>query len=142
MRKEISAITEELLQNRKTSIINEMSGTEFKKKMESNATFKKMSNICKKAGYVLGEAYQERYSDKIVMIHIRIISADPNDYHPDIYFEDNKGKRKFKIQTTSYGSLYIEEYEEFVICIKDAYSLVKELNKIDFSTLELFDYND
>ena len=66
----------------------------------------------------------------------KIISVSTNigddEYTPDIYFEDGEfgsKEKKFKIQTTSYGALGIEEIEKFMAAYKKAVEAANVLTK-------------
>ena len=50
-------------------------------------------------------------------------------YAPNIYFEDSifGGDEKFRIQTTSYGSLEINEFKEFMKAQNEAMEIVEIL---------------
>lgn len=71
------------------------------------------------------------------------ILFQPRDrYASDIYWKHARGgssnslEGMFTINTSSFGSLPVDEYEAFLKCCENAYKLCSELQKIDLSTLE------
>lgn len=116
-------------------------GTTEDSLMRDNATFKKIDSICKKYGYELYDAYvkvYEKSGNKYPRVSIRKVQK----FHPEIYYNNSLLDKKvnyFSIQTTSYGSLEKEEYEEFLKGCQDAYNLVSELEKIDLETLAIIE---
>lgn len=115
-------------------------GTTKDSPMRDNATFKKIDSICKKYGYELYAAYVEVYESGNKYPRVSISKVQK--FHPEIYYNNNLLDKKvnyFSIQTTSYGSLEKEEYEEFLKGCQDAYNLVSELEKIDLGTLAIIE---
>jgi hypothetical protein len=100
--------------------------------MENNETFKKVSAMCDKYGYSLYTMVNRvwtRYNMPIIQIN----KKNDNRYAPLIsytsrHFDGND--YHFEIQTTSYGSLDMDEYPKFLKATSDAYELVKELSQI------------
>lgn len=105
---------------------------EFVKRAYSNSTYNKMKSICDKYGYELGLAYWANYDDAVVHIRPR------GEYYPEVYPPETwmDKKEPWKIMTTSYGSLSIDEFEKFNEANNRAYNMVKELSNIDLTTLE------
>lgn len=106
---------------------------EFIKRAYNNNTYKKMKSIGNKYGYDIGLAYYASYDD----FSINISRGDnrgrflPEVYPPSLYYKED-----WKVQTTSYGSLSFDEFEEFIKQQQNAFSMIKELKKLDLTTLE------
>lgn len=118
--------------------VDEMTGPEFKKKAESNPTFRKIDAICKKYGYVLSMAYKRKWSEKDPSeIIVEIYPKDRMSLQPEISYQSHFGGAKnFEINPSSGGSMNIKDYEDFMKKIKAAYDLVKELSKVNLNSLE------
>ena len=131
-------ILESLHISRGASKVDEMTGPEFKKKAESNPTFRKMDSICKKHGYILEIAYKRKWSEGTpAEVSIEIRPKDRMSLQPEIYYQSHYGGAKnFEINPSAGGSMNLKDYEDFMKKIQSAYDLVKELSKVDFSTLE------
>ena len=108
--------------------------SERKKKMIENPVYKKMDEICKRAGYRLSSAF---ISSGYINIDIR--KGDRSDrYAPDIYWYDRKfgqDTQEFEIQTTSYGAMNLEEHTKFLERVTAANTMVTELSKLDLTKL-------
>lgn len=107
---------------------------EFKQEIRNNPVNKKIKQIANKYGYNAGETFLYWYGG----IHCTITSKDYNDYHPDVYVDNDLSDSEtieFSIQTVSYGSLNLDEYSEFISCCNDAYNMMQELSKLNFSKL-------
>lgn len=106
---------------------------EFVKRAYNNATYKQMKSICDRYGYELGLAYWANYNEARITIR-----PAGDEYLPQVYPPTVRvGKEEpWKVQTTSYGSLSIDEFDKFVEDNKRAYDMIKELSKIDLTTLE------
>ena len=103
----------------------------FKKDCQNNATYKKAATICKKYNYQIADLCY--VDDGIVQF---AVIADRKKMQPEIYFHTQRnGKQEFKIQTTAYGSLSMQEYTQFINSCNDAYNMCKELSKLDLLTL-------
>lgn len=107
---------------------------EFVKRAYNNSTYKQMKSICDKYGYELGLAYWANYDDAVVNIRPR----GDNEYAPEVYPSEawTDKKEPWKVMTTSYGSLSIDEFEKFNEANNRAYNMIKELSNIDLTTLE------
>lgn len=109
----------------------------FIKACQSNATYKKAQAIAKKYGYSLSPlCYVETFGSKK---HVNIGFENQREgYKPEIYYGSSFGKpQEFEIQTTSYGSLSIAEHDKFIEAVTNANKMVKELSKLDLTTLYL-----
>lgn len=90
----------------------------------------KAIEICSKYGYEAECSYGGSKEHPI-----RAIYADGpyNSYKPDIRLEIynpwHSGNESGRIQTTSYGSIPTDEYEEFLQSCQKAFACVKELEK-------------
>ena len=64
------------------------------------------------------------------------VIEDRDSYSPEIYYGSSFGKEPaFSIQTTAYGSMNIKEHDKFVEAVVSANKMVKELSKLDLTTL-------
>lgn len=110
-------------------------GQKFVTRVHNNPTYKKMKSICDKYGYELGLAYWANYGDAVVNIRPR---PGDDEYAPEVYPPRRGWGRKtsWEIQTSSYGSLSIDEFEKFQKANDRVYHMVKELSNIDITTLE------
>lgn len=119
-------------------------GKEYiKKAMQDNATYKKAKSIAEKYGYIIDpHCYVEVFNNGHKWINFRVRGKDR--YDPEIYYDAPFGQQeyKFRIQTTSYGSLELDEYEQFLKKVTAAYDMVKELTKLDFYTLYEVPYKE
>lgn len=100
--------------------------------MENNETFKKVAAMCDKYGYSLYTMVNRVWS-KYNMPVIQINKKNDNRYAPEISYTSKTfggNDYRFEIQTTSYGSLDMDEYQKFMKAINNACELVKELSQI------------
>lgn len=111
---------------------------EFLKKCQDNPTWQKVNNICNKYGYHLAPlSYVEVYPSGKEKINLNIRSNEENRYNPEIFYSSKFGQDPvFEIQTTSYGSLVLEEHAKFIEAVTNAHNMIKEIEKIDLTTLE------
>lgn len=111
--------------------------SEKKRNMIENPIYKKMDEICKKAGYRLLSAF---ISNGYIDIDIR--KGDRSDrYAPEVYWYDRKygeNVQEFEIQTTSYGSMNLEEHTKFLERVIAANNMVNDLSKLDLTKLYEF----
>lgn len=116
------------------SVVNEDIDWEaFKKLVKNDPTNKKLKSIANKYGYNADESYIRSWGEAYIQLRPK-----SDDFHPEVYYRsDYFGKKvsMFEIQTTSYGSMGINEYEKFMKACNDAYNMVKELQKVDLSKL-------
>ena len=110
---------------------------EFIKKCQDNSTWQRVNNICNKYGYNLAPlSYVEVYPSGKEKISLNIISNRENRYNPEIFYNSKFGQDPvFEIQTISYGSLVLEEHAKFIEAVTNAHNMIKEIEKIDFTTL-------
>lgn len=104
-----------------------------------NEGSKQLAEICSKYGYALNYAVNKQYKKggKLYPM-IAISSVGDREFKPWIYFEDNafgRDGRRFTAQTTSYGALGLNDYEEFASNVNKAYKLLKELEEFDLNKL-------
>ncbi len=109
---------------------------DFKQAVKNNPINKKIKQIADKYGYVAKETFLTSYGG----IQCSIYPKAHNDYHPDVYIDkyydvDDSGKIDFRIQTTSYGSISVSDYSEFLKACEDAYNMLSEIKKLDLSKL-------
>lgn len=129
----------EIVKQLRESHINEAEKSDIesiKKDMQSNSTYKKAKSIVEKYGYEI-DPYcfvDVRKGNKFIKFNV-----EGNErFDPEIHFQRKSWGEdgyEFKIQTTSYGSLTIEEYATFLVRVTAAYNMVKELDKLDLFTL-------
>lgn len=107
---------------------------EFVTRTHNNPTYKKMKSICDKYGYELCRAYWANYGDAVVNIR----PCGDGKYAPEVYAPTERygSTSSWEIETVSYGSLSIDEFDEFQEANDRAYHMVKELSNIDLTTLE------
>lgn len=101
-----------------------------------------MKNIADKYGYFISSAFIQNNR-----VGINIYKCCGNRFIPDVYFNSanlDNPISEFRIMTTSYGSLNMDDYEKFIKCVNNAYNMVSELEKIDTSKLPNLDnyYNN
>lgn len=132
--------------------MNEESGEDdkayedFKKACMSNPTWKKANAICEKYGYRLSSvSCVDVYASGRKVPSVNIMRDRTKDYNPDIYFYAGKfGKTDptLEIQTSSYGSLTLDQHAEFLEAVTNAHKMVEELSEIDFTTLHEYEINE
>lgn len=108
---------------------------QFLADMKSNPTYKKIESLCSKYKYKLYTAFNQKYGDSVMT---RVSIRETERYQPEIYYQDKgfgSNEYEFKIQTTSYGALTLEEHAEFLKHVTAAHELVAELSKLDFDSL-------
>lgn len=106
----------------------------FLVKARENVTAKKIMSVCNEYGYRCTVPYITSYG-------YLDISFQPRDrYASDIYWKKVRNgeflEGNFTINTSSFGSLKLDEYREFLSCCEKAYKLCEELERIDLTTLE------
>lgn len=114
-----------------------MTFEEFKDVLNNNETYVKMRNIADKYGYFISSAFIHNNR-----VEINIYKCCGKRFIPDVYFNSStldNPTSEFRIMTTSYGSLNMDDYEEFIQCVNNAYNMVSELEKIDTSKLPNLD---
>jgi len=112
----------------------------FKKLCMENPTWKKINKICTDHGYKLAPlSYIDVLKNGAKLLNMNIIDRNEK-YYPEIYIDQIKRSEKveFRIQTSAYGVLSIEECDKFIECITAARDMIEEIEKIDLFTL----YND
>lgn len=94
---------------------------------EETSSFRK---AVKKFGYDVGSSWFVKG-----LLRLGVTADDSRDYQPTIYIsrEWNSDKLKFRIQTTSFGSLDSDEYEEFINVCNMAYGAVSFMKSYDYS---------
>lgn len=103
-------------------------------KEESNSTVSRIESLCKAYGYKLMYAYNVQYKDGgRKYLSMNIVPDGSNKYAPTISVD--RKSLEVMIQTTSYGSLNIAEYEKFIEACDNAYNLAVGLSEIDFDKL-------
>ena len=110
---------------------------EFKKKCQANPTYKKAAAIAKKYGYRIADAcYVDVAKNGNKFISFNVAAVDRRSYHPEIYCSAAYGNDyEFKIQTTAYGTMTLDEHTEFIKGVTDAHNMVAELSELDLTTL-------
>ena len=111
--------------------LNEEFSEEFRQEIVKNPINKKIKQIAAKYGYVAGETFLYWYGG----IHCSVVPKDRGGYHPSVYIDSDIKDVKFRIQTTSYGAISLEDYSEFLKGCEAAYNMVKEINKLDLTKL-------
>lgn len=104
------------------------------KEDKSTAVVSQIESLCKAYGYELMHAYNAQYREggrKFLNISIR--NDGTNKYAPELSVD--KRSHDVMIMTTSYGSIGIDEYKEFIKACNNAYDLAKKLSEINFDDL-------
>ena len=72
------------------------------------------------------------------LLRLSISAKDRKSYNPKIYVETGffDNKIKFKIQTTSYGALDVNEYQKFLESAQNAYKLAEYFNSKELQWLK------
>ena len=107
---------------------------EFKQEIINNPVNKKIKQIAEKYGYAAKETFLYWYGG----IHCSISPKDYNDFHPEVSISsdlDDDSVVEYRIQTTSYGALSLDDYKEFLKCCDDAYNMMKEISELDLTKL-------
>ena len=94
---------------------------------ERSKTELQMMQIAKKYGYKMSYAYRIGSKANISIMPLAKLA-------PEIYYDYRKDE--YKIQTTSYGSLSLDKYSEYLKYCNNAYNMCRELSDIDISTLD------
>jgi len=99
--------------------------------MRNHPLYLKVAELCEKHGYTLSRMHVSKHG----LPDLRVYAKERN-YHPNIYLTETNAacsEFKFEIQTTSYGSLSVEEYDEFLLGCNNARHIVGEISKIEYS---------
>ena len=133
----MSSIPEIVSQLRESRIQeSESDRAQIVRDMQNNTTYKKAKSIVEKHGYEIDpHCYVEVYSDKYKSIRFNVRGKERFD--PEIYLDARFGKKEyeFRIQTTAYGFLDLEEHATFIERVTAAHDMVEELSKLDLFTL-------
>lgn len=118
-----------------------MTKAERLEKMEVNPIYKRIVEICEEAGYGVDRAYITSYGEPKIGIYPKDSSFQS--YYPSIYpdmeYDWKNHKANFlgwRIQTTSYGSLPLKEYEKMMDIQIGAMRMVRKLEGLAISKLE------
>lgn len=86
-----------------------------------------IQNICNNYGYQLYYAYVDTDG-----LNLNVYATDRRSYHPEVYIETDWRSHEltYKIQTTSYGSIELEEYYTFLESCNDAYNMCQEIQQL------------
>jgi len=94
--------------------------------MRDSDVFLEIDEIAYKYGYILGNAFRD--GDQIV-----IELSNDHQYAPEIWYDYRT--EEFKITTDNYGSLRLNEYEQFVRYVQDARDCARELSDVDLTDI-------
>ena len=114
--------------------------------MEDNPVFQQIAEIADNHGYELSVAYLVGPANEP---RIRFKNVNEK-FKPEISYEarmnfnfsnpmESTFEGHFRVQTTSYGSLAIDEYSKLAQYVANAYEMLKELEAVDISGLEHID---
>lgn len=110
-------------------------------KMEVNPIYKRIVEICEEAGYGVDRAYITSYGEPRIGIYAKDTSFQS--FYPSIYVDVKYDWKNncvdsitWKIQTTSYGSLPLKEYERMMDIQIGAMRMVRKLERLAISKLE------
>lgn len=130
-----------LLENKnllKTEAVDEEGYERFKAACQSNTTYKAAAAICKKYGYRLVPCcYVETLASGAPSITFGIVPPPSSSYLPEIFYYGFgfNGVKTFRIQTSSYGSLELDEHQKWLDAQIGAHKMVAELAALDLTTL-------
>lgn len=111
-----------------------------REELDTVEVYQKAKAICEKYGYELWVMLNEVYEAGYSFPKLQVFKKIENKYGPDIFYSNiapfRSGEKdyQFQIQTTSYGSLNMEEYPKFMKATENAYEMVKELSEIPVET--------
>lgn len=98
--------------------------------MKNTRAFKYWSRACEKAGYYLRDLYLEKFGRRI-RLSILIVPNAP--YAPQIYTKNGRlNELEFVAQTTAFGALNVDQYEEFANQIYKTQALLDDLQTFDW----------
>lgn len=114
--------------------------------MEDNPVFQQIAEIAENHGYELSIAYLVGPANEP---RIRFKNVNEK-FKPEISFDakmnfnfsnpmESTFEGHFRVQTTSYGSLAIDEYSKLAQYVANAYEMLKELEAVDISGLAHID---
>lgn len=105
----------------------------FKRALQENPTNREIKRIIRKYGYEAKESFNASWG---TVINGGTLSSEEK-WNPEIFMDTNFNSREleFRIQTTSYGALKTNEYQRFLEGCENAYNLIRELERVDFSGL-------
>jgi len=105
-----------------------------------NPTQQKIIDIAAKYGYRVTACYARKFEKSGKVYHY--LGFWPNERpSPNVYFNEKKfsseitGLDRFEINHAAYGSMSIQDEEEFISKVQDAIQMCKELNEIDLDGL-------
>ena len=109
--------------------------------MYANPIYKRIVEICEEAGYGVDRAYITSYGEPRIGIYAKDTSFQS--FYPSIYIDVKYDWKNncvdsftWKIQTTSYGSLPLKEYEKMMDIQIGAMRMVRKLESLALSKLE------
>lgn len=117
----------------------------------NSVAFKKLSAVAKEAGYRVDNLVKERFQydngHEYVYLNVSISRASNEDFLPSIYIDrDKKNKENNKlvatIQTTSWGSMSVEDVEKVIQGYQKALKVAKAINSIKVEEMADFLAND
>lgn len=105
-----------------------------------NPTQKKIIDVAAKYGYKVDTCYARKFDKSGKVVHY--LGLWPIDrLNPKVYFKEQQfgsektGLDRFEINHSAYGSMSIQDEEEFISKVQDAIQMCKELNEIDLDGL-------
>lgn len=104
-----------------------------------NRSFDRIDRLCKRFGYALDEESCIKVINGNKYLDVYVYADGSNKYAPHIYPPARAVEQKilncpnFRVQTSSYGALLPEEYEQFAVAVENANKLVQYLSSYDFS---------
>lgn len=104
-----------------------------------NRSFDRIDRLCKRFGYALDEESCIKVINGNKYLDVYVYADGSNKYAPHIYPPARAAEQKilncpnFRVQTSSYGALLSDEYEQFAIAVENANKLVQSLSNYDFS---------
>ena len=105
-----------------------------------NPTQQKIIDIADKYGYQVTSCYAVKFKNGGEVYHY--LGFSPNErISPNVYFDEDDfrskvtGLDRFKINHSAFGSMSIQDEEEFITKVQAAIQMCKELNEIDLDGL-------
>lgn len=110
-----------------------------------NPTQQKIIDIANKYGYKVVSCYASKFK-KDGEVYNNLVFSPKERPSPEVYYEEDNfstrvtGLDRFKINHSAFGSVSIQEEEEFITKLRSAIQMCKELNEVDLDGLPVKEY--
>lgn len=127
---------------KKVESVDDQAYEAFKDACQANETYKAVAAICSKYGYKPNAicCVEVRDGGKLD-VDFGVVPSPTNRYLPEVYYLEYGKDKSFKIQTSSFGSLDLEEHKKWMESQVYAHKLVEELSQLDLTTLYRYESN-